>query len=181
MSQLQSQPSAPEPSTHHASTLDSSRHPGAPIQDQQVDGAVTVLREFADYEQAQRLVDGLSDNKFPVEHVRIVGLDIRTEEQVTGRMTKGKAALAGAAGGAWFGVLFGLLIGLFAPGVIWLNVILGSLVFAAFWGAIFGFVSHWATRGRRDFASVQSIKAGRYAVMVDTPYFAEALNLTIKM
>lgn len=127
------------------------------------------------------MVDSLSDSKFPVEHVRIVGLDIRTEEQVIGRMTKGKAALAGAAGGAWFGVLFGLLIGIFAPGAIWLTVILGSLVFAAFWGAIFGFVTHWATRGRRDFASVQSIKAGRYAVMVDTPYFAEALNLTIKM
>jgi len=139
-----------------------------------------VLREFTDYAQAQRLVDSLSDSKFPVEHVRIVGLDIRTEEQVTGRMTKGRAALVGAAGGAWFGLLFGLLLGIFAPGVIWLTVILGSAVFAAFWGAVFGFVTHWATRGGRDFSSVKSIKAARYAVMVDTPYYADALAVATK-
>lgn len=58
----------------------------------------------------------------PVEHVRIVGDGVRTVENVTGRMTKGKAALTGAASGAWFGALIGLLFALFAVGPLWLWV-----------------------------------------------------------
>ncbi|MCX0277666.1 hypothetical protein NLM24_45275, partial [Nocardia zapadnayensis] len=52
-----------------------------------------VLRTVPSYDQAQRLVDQLSDAGFPVEHVRLVGTDLRLVEQVTGRMTYGKAAL----------------------------------------------------------------------------------------
>lgn len=139
-----------------------------------VPGASAVLAEFGDYVQAQRLVDRLSDEKFPVEHVRIVGLGITSVEQVTGRMTKGKAALAGAAGGAWLGLLIGLLLGLFAPGIVWLSVLLSSVLMAAAWGAVFGFIAHWGTGGRRDFKSVKSFEAERYAVMVDAEYFGEA-------
>ena len=61
----------------------------------------SVLREFDTYAEAQALVDRLSDAGFPVQNVRIVGEGVRIVEQVTGRMTKGKAALLGAAGGAW--------------------------------------------------------------------------------
>ncbi len=172
MSHISSQPSATDTSFPTS---------GPSTPDQPDTRTSAVLREFADYNQAQRLVDSLSDDKFPVEHLRIVGLGVRTEEQITGRMTKGRAALAGAAGGAWFGVLFGVLIGLFAPGAIWLTVILGSVAFAAFWGAAFGFVAHWATRGKRDFASIQTIKADRYAVMVDAQYYTEARNLAEKI
>lgn len=141
-------------------------------------GSSSVVQEFGDYAEAQRLVDRLSDEKFPVEHVRIVGLGIRTVEQVTGRMTKGKATLGGAAGGAWFGLLIGLLLGLFAPGVIWLSVMLGSIIIAAIWGALFGFLAHAATGGRRDFKSTQMLEAERYAVMVDSEYLNEALSAT---
>lgn len=68
-----------------------------------------VLRTVPSYDEAQRLVDRLSDAGFPVEHVRLVGTDLRLVEQVTGRMTYGKAALYGAASGAWLGLLIGLL------------------------------------------------------------------------
>ncbi|HKS48522.1 MAG TPA: general stress protein [Amycolatopsis sp.] len=54
------------------------------------------LASFDTYLDAQRLVDRMSDDGFPVEHVRIVGDGIRTVEQVTGRMTRGKAAAMGA-------------------------------------------------------------------------------------
>lgn len=137
-----------------------------------------VLAEFTDYPQAQRLVDELSDAGFPVEHVRIVGTGIHSVEQVTGRLTKGRAALAGAATGAWMGLFIGLIFGLFAIATGWLSVLLGSVVFGAFWGALFGFVAHWATRGRRDFASVRSLQAEHYAVQVDGGYVAEAAQLT---
>ncbi|WP_165438336.1 general stress protein [Pseudonocardia sediminis] len=95
--------------------------------------------------------------------MRIVGTGIRTVEQVTGRMTTGRAALAGAGSGAWIGLLFGLLFTLFTIGP-WVGAVLGAVVIGAVWGALFGFVAHWATRGRRDFSSVRGVEAARYAV-----------------
>lgn len=133
-----------------------------------------LLASFATYLEAQRLVDRMSDEGFPVEHVRIVGDGVRTVEQVTGRMTKGKAALAGAGGGAWLGLLIGLLISLFAVGPGWLWVVLVSLVIGAVWGAVFGFIAHLGTGGRRDFSSVQSLQAQRYDVYVDESHAERA-------
>lgn len=139
--------------------------------------AGTVIAEFASYPEAQDLVDRLSDRGFPVEHVRILGHDLSTVEQVTGRMTKGRATASGAASGAWFGLFFGLLLGLFVIGIGWLAVLVSGLLFGALWGAAFGFVAHWATRGRRDFSSVQTLEAHRYQVHVDAGYAEEATRL----
>jgi len=47
------------------------------------------------YDAAERAVDGLSDQGFPVEHVRIVGTGLRYVEQVSGRLTTGRAAVSG--------------------------------------------------------------------------------------
>ncbi len=125
-----------------------------------------VVATYATYEEAQRAVDSLSDADFPVEHVNIVGEDVRIVEQVTGRLTNARAALAGAGTGAWFGLFIGLLVGLFTTGPEWLGLVLGGVLIGAVWGAIFGFVAHWATRGQRDFASVRGLAAGRYEVRV---------------
>src|ERR1700709_189392 len=69
---------------------------------------------YGDYQQAQRAVDFLSDEKFPVENVTIIGSDLRQVERVTGRLSWGRAIGAGAASGAWFGLFVGLLLGIFA-------------------------------------------------------------------
>ena len=45
---------------------------------------------FDSYEQAQAAVDHLSDQKFPVENVTIIGSDLRQVERVTGRLTWGR-------------------------------------------------------------------------------------------
>ncbi len=42
------------------------------------------MARFDDYEAAQRAVDRLSDNGFPVEKLDIVGSDLRLIERVTG-------------------------------------------------------------------------------------------------
>ena len=133
-----------------------------------------LLKSFSTYAEAQRLVDRMSDEGFPVEHVRIVGRDLHTVEQVVGRLTKGRAAAAGAAGGAWFGLFLGLLFGLFTVGPFWLWVVLVSTGFGAVWGALFGYFGHRATGGRRDFASVEMLQASRYDVYVDASASAEA-------
>jgi uncharacterized membrane protein len=140
---------------------------------QAVAGSQQVVATFPDYADAQRLVDRMSDDGFPVEHVRIIGDGVRMVEQVTGRMTRGRAALAGAASGAWFGLLIGLLLGMFALGPAWLWLLVVGLLTGAVWGAVFGFIAHWATRGQRDFASVMSLQAERYGVYVDASHAAE--------
>jgi hypothetical protein len=124
------------------------------------------VASYESYEDAQRAVDRLSDASFPVENVEIVGRDLRLVERVTGRLTTGGAALAGAGSGAWFGLFIGLLVGLFTTGPEWLGLVLGGLAIGAVWGAVFGFAAHWATRGQRDFTSLRTLAAGHYDLMV---------------
>ena len=121
---------------------------------------------FDSYEKAQRAVDYLSDNGFPVENTQIVGSDLHLVEQVTGRVTTASATLAGAGSGAWFGLFIGLLVGLFTTGPEWLGLVLGGLLIGAVWGAVFGFFAHYATRGRRDFSSNRALVAERYEIAV---------------
>jgi hypothetical protein len=121
---------------------------------------------YNSYEDAQRAVDYLSDNGFPVGNAQIVGSNLHLVEQVIGRVTTGSATLAGAGSGAWFGLFIGLLVGLFTTGPEWLGLVLGGLLIGAVWGAVFGFFAHYATRGRRDFSSSRALVAERYDVVV---------------
>jgi hypothetical protein len=66
-----------------------------------------VVASYADYRDAEKAVDYLADNRFPVEHVAIVGRELELVQQVTGRLT----ALDAAARGALSGAVAGLLIG----------------------------------------------------------------------
>lgn len=129
-------------------------------------GGVQVA-SYDDYQQAQRAVDFLSDEKFPVENVTIIGSDLRMVEKVLGRLTWGRALAAGAASGAWFGLFVGLLLGIFAPdGSSWISSVLTGLVIGLVFGALFGAAGYAATRGQRDFTSSgNQIIAGRYDVL----------------
>ena len=135
----------------------------------------TTIAEFDTYEEAQALVDRLSDARFPVEHVRIIGTGLTTVEQVLGRMTYGRAALSGALGGAWFGLFVGLLFGLIIVNS-WAWVIWAVLMGAAF-GMIAGVVQHAMTGGKRDFSSIRALQAARYGVQVTNEHAAEAVRV----
>ncbi|MGC9669491.1 general stress protein [Planosporangium sp. 12N6] len=135
---------------------------------------------YADYESAQRVVDYLSDNQFPVEYTAIIGTDLRLVEKVLGRMTTARAALAGAASGAWFGLLIGLLLSIFTVSA-WWALLLAGLVIGAVWGAVFGAIAHAATGGQRDFDSRSQIVAGRYDVVVDADRAEQARHLLSRL
>lgn len=141
------------------------------------EGPYEVLRIVSTYDRAQETVDLLSDKGFPVERVRIIGRDIISREQITGRMTKGKAALLGAASGAWFGLFLGLIFALFAITTSWFALIVTAVLMGAFWGAVVGFVGHALTRGQRDFRSVKVYEAAHYEVQVEHPWIDEASAL----
>ena len=128
---------------------------------------------YDDYQQAQRAVDFLSDQKFPVENVTIIGSDLRQVERVTGRLSWGRAIGAGAASGAWFGLFVGLLLGIFATdGADWIGSVLSGLLIGLVFGAVFGAVGYAASQGKRDFTSTSQIVAGRYDVLC-APQVAE--------
>lgn len=133
---------------------------------------------YDQYAGAQRAVDHLSDSGFPVEHASIVGSDLRLVEDVTGRLTTGRALVAGAVSGAWFGLLVGLIFSLFSEDAgSAVGLVLGAIVLGAVFGAVFGAAAHAATGGRRDFASLQRLVAARYDVLVDEAHADRASEL----
>jgi hypothetical protein len=145
-----------------------------------------VVASYDAYAEAQRAVDHLSDEKFPVERVSIVAEDLRFVEQVLGRRGYGQAALGGAGSGAVVGAFFGFSLGLFAlidvdPAGSALILALYGLIFGAIVGAIIGLISHALSGGWRDFSSVGGIEAGRYNVMVDEEVAGEASRLLAEL
>ncbi|MGH8938125.1 MAG: general stress protein [Actinomycetes bacterium] len=125
-----------------------------------------VVGTYDTYAEAQRAVDFLSDEQFPVQQVSIVGSGLRMVENVTGRLTRGRAALAGAASGAWFGLFVGILLSLFAEnGTNAFLLVLSAILYGAAFGAVFGFVGHALSGGRRDFTSRSRIVSSQYELV----------------
>jgi hypothetical protein len=96
------------------------------------------IASYSTYAEAERAVDWLSDHGFAVERSAIVGSGLRSVEQVTGRMTPGRAAKIGAGQGALIGALFALLFGIFFTGPEFVELLLYSLALGALFGALYG-------------------------------------------
>jgi hypothetical protein len=135
-----------------------------------------VIGTYDTYLEAQRAVDYLSDEKFPVEHTTIVGNNLRQVEKITGRLTWGRAMTGGLASGAWFGLFVGLLLGIFASGTSWLAAVLTGVVLGALFGMTFGAIGYAQLRGRRDFTSRTAVVATSYDVLCDHKFAEEARN-----
>src|SRR3954452_2691792 len=71
------------------------------------------IARYATYLEAQRAVDYLSDNAFPVQAVTIVGAGLRMVERVTGRLPFSIVALRSLLSGSYFGAMVGLILPLF--------------------------------------------------------------------
>lgn len=134
----------------------------------------TVIASYGDYRQAQRAVDYLSDQKFPVEHITIVGSGLKLIETVTGRLTWGRAALAGATAGLWFGLLIGLFVAIFSTGTSTLALLLWGALWGVTAGLIFSLGMYALSGGTRDFISHQELRADSYDVTVDARHAESA-------
>lgn len=140
------------------------------------------LGVYERYTQAQHAVDYLADQGFAVQNLEIVGTELRSVERVTGRLTRGRIAAAGAASGLWIGLFVGIAFSLFSN-----RNQLGFLFTTPLLGALFGLV--WsqlgystATRhGTRDFASVKQVVATKYEVLVEHKHAADARGLLATM
>jgi len=134
------------------------------------------LGVYDDYAAAQKAVDFLSDNQFPVENCLIVGTELKQLERVTGRLTTGRVALGGLLSGVWLGLFVGLIFSLFGdqnP----LVTIVSTALFGALFGVIWALAGYAATRGQRDFSSVSMTVATKYEVLVEHKFAAQGREL----
>lgn len=129
---------------------------------------------YPTYAEAQRAVDYLSEQQFPVQQVTIVGVDLMQVERVTGRLTWPKVLGGGVLSGAWLGLFIGLVLGFFSPNP-WSALVTG-LVAGVFFGLITSAVPYAMARGTRDFSSTMQLVAGRYDVLCD-PQNAEKARI----
>jgi hypothetical protein len=140
------------------------------------------LGSFSDYDQAQYVVDYLSEHDFPVQNVAIIGTGLRSIERVTGRLTRRKVAAAGALSGLWMGVFVGVAFALFST-----QGHLGFLITTPLLGALFGLI--WSRlgframtgNGAREFASIRQTVATSYEVLVEHNYAAQAHQVLATM
>jgi hypothetical protein len=138
------------------------------------------LGTYEKYENAQKAVDYLSDNHFPVENCMIVGTELKQVERVTGRLTRGRVAWAGALSGMWMGLFVGLIFALLTPNSsTW--AVLATVAFGAVFGIVWVMLGYAATKGRRDFTSVSQVVATRYEVLVEHKLAEQGRALLAKM
>ncbi len=138
------------------------------------------LAVYDDYAAAQKAVDFLSDEEFPVENCLIVGTDLKRIEKITGRLTNSRVALGGAASGAWLGLFIGVLFTIFTEESA-IATILSTMLFGAAFGIVWALLGYAATRGQRDFQSVTQVVATRYEVLVEHKVAAQAREILTRL
>jgi len=136
-----------------------------------------VLGSYDTYLEAQAVVDRLAKAEFPVKQLAIVGSDLKTVERVTGKLSYGRAAGAGAASGAWFGLFIGLVLFIFSPIANAIVYVGAAALIGAGFGMLFGIVSYALGRSRRDFTSTHQVLASRYEIIVEPNLLIRAQEL----
>lgn len=131
---------------------------------------------YTSYLDAQKAVDYLADQQFPVHMVSIVGNELKMVERVTGRLSYPRVALSGALSGMWFGLFVGVMLSFFAPSPGYFSILASVLMGAAFF-MLFGIVTYAMQRGKRDFTSTSQVVATNYDVVVSVEAAHDARRL----
>ncbi|HET8780370.1 MAG TPA: general stress protein [Agromyces sp.] len=135
------------------------------------------IASFETYGEAQAAVDTLAKASFSVKELAIVGTDLTSVERITGTLSWGRAAGAGALSGAWFGTFLGLLFFIFSPTGAGLGILISAVLIGAGFGMIFSVVSYSLNRRRRDFTSVAQVLATRYAIITEAAHADRARSV----
>jgi hypothetical protein len=124
---------------------------------------------YSSYEDAQKAVDFLADQKFEVQNLAIVGTDLKSVERVLGRRNWGTVITQGLQSGISTGLLVGLVMLIFTRPQSILLLLLVSLGFSA--------AAYAMSRGRRDFTSVTHTVATKYEVLCEHKVAAQAREM----
>jgi len=137
-----------------------------------------LVGSYATYDEAQEAVDFLSDSRFAVANLMIVGTNLRSVERVTGRRTWGSVLLQGAVSGFGTGVVVGLMFYMFLQSEnTFLTLILSGLGLGVTFGMLSSALAYALSGGRRDFESMQQVVATGYEVLCEHKVAAEAREL----
>ena len=132
---------------------------------------------YATYEEAQRAVDHLADNDFPVSNLAIVGTDLRLMERVTGRRTWATVLSQGVMSGISTGLMVALFMLILFPSDNFLGQLLLALLIGIVIGVVFAALGYAMSRGGRDFTSVSQTVATKYEVLCEHKVAGKAREL----
>ncbi|MGO1318911.1 MAG: general stress protein [Galactobacter sp.] len=141
-----------------------------------------VIGRYENYLDAQKIVDYLADNDFPVANVSIIGNDLKLVERVKTKLSYPRVALQGASQGAVIGLFFALLLMLFTPS----DEVSGlSMIAAVLMGAVLfmlmSVISYAMQRGKRDFSSTRQVLPSTWDVVVDRSVAGQAQQLASRL
>lgn len=137
---------------------------------------------YSTYAEAQRAVDFLSDHKFEVQNLAIVGTDLKSVERVLGRRTWGTVILGGVQSGISTGLLVAIVLIIFLPQpTSFLALLLVALVIGIVLGVAFAAIGYALSRGRRDFTSITQTVATKYEVLCEHKVAAQAREMLLQL
>ena len=136
---------------------------------------------FNTYADAQKAVDYLSDQKFEVQNLAIVGTDLKSVERVLGRRNWGTVIQQGAMSGISTGLLVALVLLIFAPPASFLALLLVSLAIGIALGIGFAAAAYALSRGKRDFTSITQTVATKYEVLCEHKVAAQAREMLLRL
>lgn len=136
---------------------------------------------YNSYADAQKAVDYLSDQKFEVQNLAIVGTELKSVERVLGRKTWRTVLLNGVQTGVSTGLLVALLMLIFAPVPNILILFLVALAIGIAISIVFQAIGYALTQGKRDFTSVTQTVATKYEVLCEHKVAARARELLLQM
>jgi hypothetical protein len=122
---------------------------------------------YSTYDDAQKAVDFLADQKFEVQNLAIVGTDLKSVERVTQGLQSGVST----------GLLVGLVMLIFTRPASILLLLLVSLAIGVALGIGFSAAAYAMSRGRRDFTSVTQTVATKYEVLCEHKVAAQAREM----
>ena len=149
------------------------RQPGAMSQifELQFPQSVGIYNSYTD---AQKAVDYLADERFPVENMAIVGTELRSVERVLGRRSWSTVLGQGVQSGISTGLLVAIIMLIFGRPTSWFLLIVISLGIGIALGVGLSAAAYAMSRGKRDFTSVSQILATKYEVLCEHKVAAEA-------
>jgi len=135
------------------------------------------LGVYTSYADAQKAVDSLADQSFPVANLAIVGTDLKLVERVTGRKTWGTVFAQGVSSGLSTSLMVALLIWFLNPDRDLLSIFLLALLIGVLIGVGFSALGHALSRGQRDFTSVSQTIPSKFEILCEHKVAAQARQL----
>jgi hypothetical protein len=136
---------------------------------------------YQTYPEAQKAVDFLADDKFPVQNLAIVGTDLKSVERVLGRRNWGTVIAQGVQSGLSTGLLVGLVMLIFGNPQSIVALLVVALAIGVVIGITFSAIAYAMSQGKRDFTSVSQTIATRYEILCEHKVAAEAREKLLGM